>query len=402
MSIKVKLREKPISGNRKSLYLDFYPAIINNEGKPTRREFLGKYIHSPIKTVIKKNGEKVETFHFDKITNEIYSLHNVETNQVAKKILQERQNQLDKPEIYNPFEREQLKVIEKGKADFVEYFEKLANKKKTSNFDNWISAYKYLHAFTQGSLRFADLNESFCNDFKDYLLTTKSNKSDKATLSNNSALSYFNKFKASLKQAYKDGFLQTDLNAKIDTIKQADTRRNYLTLEELNSLVGTECKNPQYKQAALFSALTGLRFSDIQNIVWGQIEHIEGQGYFIHFKQQKTKGVEEMPISKQAYTLCGEPKEPTQKVFEGLKYSAYENRTLAQWVKDAGIIKAITFHCFRHTFATLQLSMGTDIYTVSKLLGHRDLKTTQVYAKVISKTKRDAADKMQLKTLEIL
>ncbi len=384
MAIKVTLRQKPISGNRKCFYLDFYPPIIHPEtGKPTRREFLGIYI-------------------FDKAKNPIDKEHNKQALTLAETITQKRQNELNKPEIYNPFEREQLKVIEKGKADFVTYFEKLANKKETSNFGNWISAYKYLNTFTNGSLKFADLNETFCNDFKYYLLNTKSNKSDKALLSNNSALSYFNKFKAALKQAYKDGFIQTDLNAKIDTIKQADTRRNYLTLEELNSLVGTECKNPQLKQAAIFSALTGLRFSDIQNIVWGEIEHIEGQGYFIHFKQQKTKGVEEMPISKQAYTLCGEPKEPTQKVFEGLKYSAYENRALHKWINEAGITKAITFHCFRHTFATLQLSMGTDIYTVSKLLGHRDLKTTQVYAKVISKTKRDAADKMQLKTLQIL
>jgi len=382
MSIKVTLREKPISGNRKSYYLDFYPAIINNEGKTTRREFLGIYI-------------------FEKAKNPIDKEHNKQALTLAETIKQKRQNELNKPEIYNGFELEQMKIKQKGETNFLEYFEKLANKRKSSNFDNWISAYKYLNSFTKGSLKFTDLNETFCNDFKEYLLTTQSNKSDKVTLSNNSALSYFNKLKAALKQAYKDGFLQTDLNAKIDTIKLADTRRNYLTLEELNSLVVTECKNPQLKQAALFSALTGLRFSDIQNIVWGQIEHIEGQGYFIHFKQQKTKGVEEMPISKQAYTLCGEPKEPTQKVFEGLKYSAYENKTLYQWIVEAGITKAITFHCFRHTFATLQLSMGTDIYTVSKLLGHRDLKTTQVYAKVISKTKRDAADKMQLKTLEI-
>jgi site-specific recombinase XerD len=62
----------------------------------------------------------------------------------------------------------------------------------------------------------------------------------------------------------------------------------------------------------------------------------------------------------------------------------------------AGITKNITFHCFRHTFATLQLSKGTDIYTVSKMLGHRELKTTQIYAKIIDQTKRDAANKIKL------
>jgi integrase len=150
------------------------------------------------------------------------------------------------------------------------------------------------------------------------------------------------------------------------------------------------------KRAALFSALTGLRFSDIQKLVWKEIEYIEGNGYFIKFKQQKTKGIEMMPISDQAYLILGESQEPKRKVFDGLEYSAYHNKHLYKWIKDAGITKDITFHCFRHSYATLQLSKGTDIYTVSKMLGHRELKTTQIYAKIIDQTKRDAADKIKL------
>jgi integrase len=378
MAIKVKLRQKAISGNRLSLYLDFYPAIPHPEtGEPTRREFLGLYL-------------------FDKPKNPIDKQHNKENVQLAEQIRQKRENHLNKPEIYTGYEREQLKIKEQGEKNFVEYFKTLADKRKASNHDNWISAYNYLKAFTSGNLKFADLNERFCNEFKEYLLTTKSNKSNKVTLAQNSAVSYFNKLKATLKQAYKDGYLPNDLNAKIEPIKQAETRRNFLTIEELNSLVKMECNNPLLKRAALFSALTGLRFSDIKNLVWGEVEYIEGNGYFIQFKQQKTKGVEMMPISEQAYNFLGERKEPTNKVFEGLTYSAYENKHLYQWIGAAGITKDITFHCFRHTFATLQLSKGTDIYTVSKMLGHRELKTTQIYAKIIDQTKREAADKIKL------
>lgn len=378
MAIKVKLREKVISGNRRSLYLDFYPAIPHPEtGEPTRREFLGLYL-------------------FDKAKNPIDKQHNKETLQLAEQIRQKRENHLNKPEIYTGYELEQKRIKERGEQNFVAYFKTLADKRKASNHDNWVSAYNYLETFTKGNLKFADLNEKFCNEFKEYLLTTKSNKSSKTTLAQNSAVSYFNKLKATLKQAYKDGYLTTDLNAKIEPIKQAETRRNFLTIEELNSLVKTECNNPLLKRAALFSALTGLRFSDIKNLVWGELEYIEGNGYFIQFKQQKTKGVEMMPISEQAYSLLGERKEPTDKVFEGLTYSAYENKHLYQWIGAAGITKDITFHCFRHTFATLQLSKGTDIYTVSKMLGHRELKTTQIYAKIIDQTKREAADKIQL------
>ncbi len=378
MAIKVKLREKKISGNRQSLYLDFYPAIPHPEtGEPTRREFLGLYL-------------------FDKAKNPIDKQHNKETLQLAEQIRQKRENHLNKPEVYTGYEKEQLKIRERGEQNFIEYFKALADKRKASNHDNWVSAYNYLETFTNGNLKFADLNEKFCNEFKEYLLTTKSNKSSKTTLAQNSAVSYFNKLKATLKQAYKDGYLQSDLNAKIEPVKQAETRRNFLTIEELNSLVKTECNNPLLKRAALFSALTGLRFSDIKNLVWGELEYIEGNGYFIQFKQQKTKGVEMMPISEQACSLLGERKEPTDKVFEGLTYSAYENKHLYQWIGAAGITKDITFHCFRHTFAALQLSKGTDIYTVSKMLGHRELKTTQIYAKIIDQTKREAADKIKL------
>ena len=378
MAIKVKLRKKAISGNRQSLYLDFYPAIPHPEtGEPTRREFLRLYL-------------------FEKAKNPIHKKHNKETYQLAEQIRQKKENNLNKPEIYTGYEKEQLKIKEQGEKNFVEYFKTLADKRKASNHDNWVSAYKYLESFTKGFLKFADLNERFCNEFKEYLLITKSNKSNKTTLSQNSAVSYFNKFKAALKQAYKDGYLPYDLNSKISPIKQAETRRNFLTVEELNRLVKTECNNPLLKRAALFSALTGLRFSDIKNLVWSEIHHSVENGYSIQFTQQKTKGVEVLPISEQAYSLLGEHKEPTDKVFEGLTYSAYENKNLYQWIGAAGITKDITFHCFRHTFATLQLSKGTDIYTVSKMLGHRELKTTQIYAKIIDQTKREAADKIKL------
>jgi integrase len=300
---------------------------------------------------------------------------------------------LNKPEIYTEFEREQLKKKELGDKDFVSYFKELADKR---NHDNWVSAYHYLHTFTNGQLKFSELNEKFFNDFKDYLLTTNTKRSNVEKLSQNSAVSYFNKVKATLKQAFKDGYLQTNLNVLIEPIKPAETQRNFLTIEELNLLVKAECKCPELKNAALFSALTGLRFSDIEKLVWAEIEYINGNGHFIRFTQQKTQGVETLPISEQAYKLLGTAKAFTDKIFPTLKYSAYNNKHLFQWLSRAGITKDITFHCFRHTFATLQLSNGTDIYTVSKMLGHREIKTTQIYAKVIDQTKREASNKILL------
>lgn len=406
--IKVTLRKKKISKGRQSLYLDFYPAIPHpTTGKATRRDFLGLYVFID-KAELKKEVDSLETKRIDtaKIKKSLAKIkpltpfektHNEETYKIAESIRQQRENTLNKPEIYNLYEKEQLRIKELGEQCFVEYFKKMASKRNTSNKANWNAALFYLEKYTNGKVKFADLNQKFFEDFKDYLLTVKSNKSDKTTLAPNSALSYFNKVKAALRNSYQDGILKTNLNEKIQAIKPTETRREYLTIEELNKLVETPCNNDLLKRSALFSALTGLRFSDIQKLVWGEFEYIEGQGYFLKFSQKKTKGIEDLPISEQAFTLCGTPGKPKERVFKDLNYSAYSNKHLYQWIGAAGITKNITFHCFRHTYATLQLYNGTDIYTVSKLLGHKDLKTTQVYTKIVDQAKRDAANRIKLK-----
>ena len=104
-----------------------------------------------------------------------------------------------------------------------------------------------------------------------------------------------------------------------------------------------------------------------------------------------------MPISKQAYQLCSEPCKPEQLVIEDLPDPSRIFKPLDRWIKASGITRKITFHCFRHIFATLQLTNGTDIYTVSKILGHTNVKTTQIYAKVVDGKKPKAAHARKLK-----
>ena len=152
------------------------------------------------------------------------------------------------------------------------------------------------------------------------------------------------------------------------------------------------------KRAALFSALTGLRHCDIQKLKWKEI-NMDGEQPRLHFTQKKTKGVEYMPISEQALQLCGERGLPEQLVFEDLPNPSWISKPLKRWIEAAGIKKSISFHCFRHSYATLQLASGTDIYTVSKMLGHTNVKTTQIYAKVVDEKKNKAAQAIQLKSI---
>jgi integrase len=379
MAVKVSLRKKSISGKRHSLYLDFYPAVVNAEnGEKTRREFLGLYI-------------------FDNTRNPLDKVHNTNTLNVAEQIRQKKESEYNKPEIYSTLELEQIRKNKKQEGDFIAYFKKLAEKKNVSNRFIWLGSCDFLKLHKGNTLKFSDIDPELCDGFKEFLETTKSKKSAKVQLSANSIKTYYDKFRSALKQAYKDGYLSENIADKTNAVKQAETQRNYLTLSELNTLVKTDCKSAEIKTQALFSALTGLRRSDIQKLIWAEVQNVEGSGYLIRFKQKKTGGSETLPITEQAYNMLGERKQPTDRVFTLIQVTNQrDNRFLTKWILDAGISKKITFHCFRHTFATLQLSMGTDIYTVSKMLGHKDLNTTQIYAKIIDETKRTASNRIKL------
>ena len=393
MAVKVTLREKKISGDRLTLYLDFYPPTFYPEGatKPTRRFFLKRYLYN--ECVIDDTGKK------KKINlKPVDKLHNKETLIWAESVRQKIDNVINKPEVYTALEQQQLKLNERGEQNFVEYFKKLANKRGGANYGNWNSAYHYLCQFTDGFLKFAEIDAEYCEDFKEYLLIVPSRKSKKSTLKINSAKSYFDKIKAALKQAYKHDYLQIDINAKVDSIKEEETHREYLDMEELNALALTECKSEVVKKAGLFSALTGLRFSDLEKMIWSEVRNHKDEGYNLKFIQKKTKGAETMPISFETFRILGETKASGEKVFEGLEYGncIFDSPIFSEWLKNAGINKHFTFHCFRHTFAVLQLIHGTDIYTLSKMLGHRNIKTTEIYARVADAKKKEASEKLKL------
>ena len=116
----------------------------------------------------------------------------------------------------------------------------------------------------------------------------------------------------------------------------------------------------------------------------------------MRLRTEKTETETTLPISDEALELCGE--RATGKVFKGLERSMIQH-PLHKWLKLAGIEKHITFHGFRHTFATLQIALGTDIFTVSKMLTHKNVSTTQIYAELVNEKKRESANKISLKKI---
>ena len=119
------------------------------------------------------------------------------------------------------------------------------------------------------------------------------------------------------------------------------------------------------------------------------------QGYYIQLREQKTGNIQNHPISGSAANILSEQESKEGQIFTDIKYSQI-TRPLKKWLLEAGIHKKISFHNFRHSYATLQLANGTDIYTVSKLLGHKNLSTTQIYTKVMDENKVKAANRINL------
>lgn len=353
--MKITIRTKPLKDDRESLYLDIY--IPENP--------LNSRIRTRLKLFLYKNPKD----HLERS-------HNKETMKLAENIKAKQQIELQNSHY-------KFNAGNKVKQNFIEYMRKLTEDRKESkgNYGNWYSALKQLIAFKGSNIPFEVIDEEFLEEFKKYL----SNE-----LSINSSSSYFNKIRATLNQAFDERIISDNPVKRVRSIKSENPQREYLTEEELKQLFKTECELPSLKSAFLFSSLTGLRWSDIIKLKWEDIRHSNDMGYYVNFRQQKTKQLEYQPINQQAFELLGVKKKKDDIIFKGLKYSAWTNLKLAQWVMKAGITKNITFHCARHTYATLLLTKGSDIYTVSKLLGHSHLKTTEIYTKVIDHKKVDA------------
>lgn len=391
------------------IYLESYPVMVQGKDDPQRiREYLNRSVTTvdfdkkrPARTT--QNSVSFKPKRDDNGIIVCKSENDRETMFYADSLRKLRQREYDNIELYNELDIIQQEQKEKSQENFVRYFDLLVNKRHKNNSEsiqvNWYRSIEFLKDFGGKEIMFSQINTKFCENFKSYLLTAKSGSNKEAIISQNTASTYFSVFKAALKEAFIDGYFTTDISAKIKSIPHEEARREYLTLEELNTLVATPCELDVLKRAALFSALTGLRHSDIQKLTWNEIK-IENDQARINFTQKKTKGVEYMPMSKQALQLCGEVGSSNELVFKDLTNPAWISRPLKKWIESAGITKKITFHNFRHTFATLQLSSGTDIYTVSKMLGHTNVKTTQVYAKVVDEKKNEASKAIHLKNLQ--
>ena len=370
----VRLRQRKMPSGNTSLYLDIY---LNG-----RRTY--EYLHLYLVPETNRKDKEVnrQTLSFAEAIR-------------AKRVVEVRNGEYGFRDGY------------KLDTNFLDYYRHLCrlrrkNEGSLGNWGNWWSALKHLERYCKPGTTFKDITSEWVLGFKEYLDHTarvKDRRKNITTLSNqkplsqNSKVSYFNKVRACINQAFQDGIIPRNPLRGIEGFKEEEKERVYLTFEEVKSMAATECNYPDLKRAFLFSCLTGLRKSDIEKMRWREVFQ---QGGFtrIIFKQKKTGGQEYLDISPEAVRYMGERNGDDELVFQGFHYSAYTLTELKAWAMRAGVSKSVTFHSARHTFAVLMLDLGEDIYTVQKLLGHKMIQTTQIYAHIMDKRKQAAVSRI--------
>lgn len=360
----VKLREKQLKNGQISFYLDIY------HHQSRWYEFLDIHIY--------KNRPSPD----DK-----------EKKRLAQEIKTKREHELI-------LEDNGLNDRKKKLVCFVKFFEQYVLERNPNGLYSGTLANLKKFAGKQ-PVPFARVNSVWMKDFEKFLL---------GQVSNNTALSYLTTINGALNEAVRAKIINRnpwhDI-APSQRLKMQDIFRNSFTIEQLQSLANVQSEiNKQIRQGYFFSCFTGLRWSDVNPLRWDEIiiKNIEGvESYFIYFEQEKTEGIEYLPLSDNAIDILKERKKealsepkspyvfPEIKEIEGTR-TAYQTvrRALIKWAKDADInSKKLHFHSGRHSFATnvLESSAEGDLYTVSKLLGHKDISSTQMYAKVRDKRK---------------
>lgn len=276
-------------------------------------------------------------------------------------------------------------------VDVIGYFESHGAYKRKECY----AAVKTFKEFCNNSCRFGDVSVAFMMAYREYLL--KSTKADgRRRYSTNTASGYLKNIMRLLRIAYADHMIDFDPTDEIEGIKWDHTcKRERLTSKEIEAIKYAPFKDEEVKKAVRFDIACGLRQADLLALRWENLER-EKRRYYMCITIKKTGNNVRIPLSKEAVSIL-RPIRRKGAIFPTL--SPYIlNRKVPLLIETAGIDKHITFHCFRHTFATLQVNEGTDIYTVSHLLTHANVGTTQIYADIVDKSKRDTVERIKIKS----
>lgn len=366
----VKLRMKELSKGRKSLYLDIYKYGNRNY------EFLDMYLEPEI--------------------NQTAVVNNRKTMLDALAIRNERYDQLINGESIFGIKHKARKIL---LTDWLETFRKQKAKsgQSKSNSESIGTMIKYLKDYN-ADVKLSQVDERYCRGFIDFLsnVDARRNSKNPAKLSKSAVRNYFAVFSTALNEAVRRKLIPSNPANNLSDDDKKPMRgkalgREYLTIDEVKMLINAECGNENVKRAFLFSCFTGLRLSDIIALEWQNIIR-EREGIYLSIIMQKTSNRIKIKLNDNAVKWL--PVKKNEDVVFNLPLSGRNaiNPVLKHWAKRAGITKNVSFHIARHTFATMELTVGADLYTVSKLMGHKNIAVTQIYADIINKKRDEAID----------
>lgn len=353
VKLKGKVREKTLS-----LFLEYYKGYKEENGKTkpiVEREYLKRNILREPKTPIEK-AENKKTMDF------------------AEEVRMIRQQQ-------SAYKEEGLLDPTLSRINFIEFMRSIGenkNRKENAVYRSMIKA--FINFIKKDDIRPKELTEIICEEFALYLLKNYNGETPRTL---------FSKFKHCIKVAKKKDMFRTNPAEDVKVKAPEGLRKKVLTPDDIIKLSNTPCKHRYLKLAFLFSVNTGLRFCDIRELKWEDIE--DGR---LKIAQVKTTKHVHMKLNDAALKIINKLCKNTTYLFEHLPANHTCRVNLNNWVKDAGINKHITFHCARHTFATLLISNGVDIKTAADLMGHSGINHMVKYMHGVGELRDKAVDKL--------
>lgn len=382
----VKVWLKRLRNGNKAIYLRRY--IANTGGKGYQYESLGMYLVPEVDAATKNQNKNtllaVEAIKAQRIIDAANGKASIKKADRTKKTLL---------------------------VDWMQHYAEIKAKlgQSKSNAVTINNVLLHLIKYKGDKITMAQVDKNFCEGFVLYLAngttigTSKPKKigeHKEKPIAPSTARLYFNTFVTALNEAVRDGVIDKNPTSQLKKeekkpLKRGGNDRGYLEIEEVKKLMETPCNDEQTKIAFLFACFCGLRLSDIKDLKWQDIKYNADGGAVVSKIQVKTRQSIVVPLSANALEWLPDRGKAKDKdaVFDLHSHFSI-NRSVKKWAKDAQIEKNVTFHLSRHTFATTLLTLGADIYTTSKLLGHQNLRTTQIYAEVVSKKKVEAVNLM--------
>lgn len=365
----VILREKPISNGNLSLYLDIY-----SEGTRTK-EYLKLYVNSSPRTPIEREANR-------------------ETLQLAETIRTQRESEL------NHQTHGQIAPSSK-KINFLDYYQAYVDKYTKADKRMIKASFVRFKEFL--SLEYPKYKTNIKPDqlTKDMMISFVEYLESKST--GEGALTFYKRFKKVIKYAVEHNVITKNPCAGVVCkVDENALTKDILSMDEMKKLIATRYpeQNPETRRAFIFTLYTGIRFCDIIELKYSDVDY---SNRILKFNQAKTKGKSStswvnIPLNDALLSLIGDKPEKDTFIFN-LPSQTMCLKSLRHWVKKAGIDKHITWHGGRHSFAVNILNNGANIKTVASLLGHSGLKHTEKYTRAVDSLKEQAIN--SLPTFEI-